>query len=127
MILWVGGLIAPLIAAAGLIVWGALLLNTGRGHARATGFITRGIGGFAATGAFIASLMTLVHGTPIIISILVHALSAATLSCVVLRPRLLSADLISYLEETTVLHLLRRTRRAGKLNNDSSNQRIIDQ
>lgn len=127
MILWVGGLIAPLIAAAGLIVWGALLLDTGRGHARATGFITRGTGVFAVTGAFIASLMALVHGTPIIVSILVHALSAATLSCVVLRPKLLSADLISYFEETTVLHLLGRTGCAGKLNDDFSNQRITDQ
>lgn len=109
MILWVGGLITPLIAAVGLIIWGALVLDTGRGHAKATKLIRCGINLFATTGAFVASSMTLVHGTPVLVSVLVYVVSAATLWCVVLHPRLLSADLISYLEETTVLHLVDKT------------------
>ncbi|WP_394252033.1 hypothetical protein [Arthrobacter pityocampae] len=124
MTLWVGGLIAalivtaliigPLIVAAGLIVWGAALLETGRGHTTATTLIRHGISLFAVTGAFTASLLALVHEPPLIVAVLIHVFSAGTLWCVVLHPKILSADLISYLEETTLLHLLDTTNRANR-------------
>lgn len=111
---WVGGLIAPLVVAACLIVWGAALLDTGRGHTTATTLIRHGISLFTVTGAFTASLLALVHEPPLIVAVLVHVFSAGTLWCVVLHPRILSADLISYLKETTILHLLDTTNRTGR-------------
>ena len=92
-----------------MIIWGALILDTGRFHARAIKLIKCGTNLFATTGAFIASSMTLVHGTPALVSVLMYAVSAPTLWYVVLHPKLLNADLISYLEETTVLHLVDKT------------------